>query len=181
MSRLHTIRQQQNLTQEELYERSGISVRTIQRIEAGTSSPKGYTLKALAKGLDVPENELLEKEAVAAIEHNATLLKWINISALPFIIFPPLNIVAPLLVMLAKKQFAPIAKRIVTIQIAWTLVAGVLIVMIMLLNDVFGIRGQYMKLVPVIWLLIDVFIILRNAAAIAGNGSLRIDIKFSLF
>ncbi|GAA4086651.1 helix-turn-helix domain-containing protein [Mucilaginibacter panaciglaebae] len=181
MSRLYAIRQQQNLTQEELYERSGISVRTIQRIEAGTSDPKGYTLKALAKGLGIPEDELREKEGVTVTEHNATLLKWINISSLPFIIFPPLNIAAPLLVMLFKKQFGPIAKKIVTIQIVWTLVAGVLILMIILLNDVFGIRGQYMKLVPVIWLLANVFIILLNAAAIAGNRALRIDIKFSLF
>lgn len=181
MSRLQTIRQQQNLTQEELYERSGISVRTIQRLEAGNSGPKGYTLKALAKGLNISEDELLEKEVFTAIEHNATLLKWINISALPFIIFPPLNIVAPLLVMFARKQFGPIAKKIVTIQIVLTLIAGVLMMMIMILNDVFGIKGQYMKLVPVIWLLVNALIILRNAAAIASNGKLRIGIKFSLF
>ncbi len=54
MSRLKEIREQKNLTQEELLEQSNISVRTIQRIEAGTE-PKGHTLKILAKSLAISE------------------------------------------------------------------------------------------------------------------------------
>ena len=63
MSELKKIRERQNLTQEELAEKSGISVRTIQRIEAGTN-PKGYTLKTLASSLDVSEKDLLIAEIV---------------------------------------------------------------------------------------------------------------------
>ena len=59
MSNLKKIREQKNLTQEELAELSGISVRTIQRIESGTS-PKGFTLKTLAKSLQISEKDLLE-------------------------------------------------------------------------------------------------------------------------
>ncbi len=44
MSKLKKIREKLNLTQEELSEKSGISVRTIQRIESG-NEPKGQTLK----------------------------------------------------------------------------------------------------------------------------------------
>lgn len=178
MSKLLVIRQKLNLTQEELSEKSGISVRTIQRIEAGTS-PKGYTLKSLAKGLGIPEDELLEKEEVASVD-DTTWLKWINISALPFMIFPPLNVIAPLLLMFAKKQFTPVTKKIVTIQIVWSLIAGVLILAVMMLNDMFAIRGNYMKLVFLLWLLVNAFIILRNAAAIAKNQTLSIYLKFSL-
>ncbi|NQY05646.1 MAG: helix-turn-helix transcriptional regulator, partial [Flavobacteriaceae bacterium] len=47
MNKLVALRTQRNLTQEELAEKSGISSRTIQRIEAGTV-PKGHTLKTLA-------------------------------------------------------------------------------------------------------------------------------------
>ncbi|MDF2831166.1 helix-turn-helix transcriptional regulator [Chryseobacterium indoltheticum] len=50
MSELKKIRETKNITQEELAEKSGISVRTIQRIEAGTI-PKGYTLKLWQKVL----------------------------------------------------------------------------------------------------------------------------------
>jgi transcriptional regulator with XRE-family HTH domain len=178
MSRLLTIRQKLNLTQEDLFERSGISVRTIQRIEAGTS-PKGYTLKALAKGLGINEDELIEREAAITSE-NIKWLKLINLSALPFMLVPPLNIAAPLLIMFVKKQFTPVTRRIVTIQIVWTLIAIVLLLTIIILNDVFAVRGKYMMLVPFIWVLINTFIILRNAAEIVKNKTLRIGMSFSL-
>jgi transcriptional regulator with XRE-family HTH domain len=178
MSRLLTIRQKLNLTQEDLFERSGISVRTIQRIEAGTS-PKGYTLKALAKGLGINEDELIEREAAITSE-NIKGLKLINLSALPFMLVPPLNIAAPLLIMFVKKQFTPVTRRIVTIQIVWTLIAIVLLLTIIILNDVFAVRGKYMMLVPFIWVLINTFIILRNAAEIVKNKTLRIGMSFSL-
>jgi len=50
MSRLLEFREKLNLTQEELSEKSGVSVRTIQRIEAG-KEPRGYTLKTLGFGI----------------------------------------------------------------------------------------------------------------------------------
>ncbi len=57
MSKLKAIREQKNLTQEELSEQSKISVRTIQRIESGTE-PKGHTLRSLAQALEIEEIEL---------------------------------------------------------------------------------------------------------------------------
>ena len=178
MSRLLAIRQKQNLTQEELFERSGISVRTIQRIEAGIN-PQGYTLKALAKGLGVSEDELVEKEETI-IHEDTKWLKLINISALPFTLVPPLNIVAPLVIMFAKKQFTPVGRRIVTIQIVWTLIAAVLFLTVIILNDVFAVRGKYMMLIPFIWILVNTLIILRNAAEIVKNNTLKIGMGFSL-
>jgi transcriptional regulator with XRE-family HTH domain len=178
MSRLLAIRQKLNLTQEELFERSGISVRTIQRIEAGTS-PKGYTLKALAKGLGISEDELVEKEAPITAG-DTKWLKLINLSALPFMLVPPLNIAAPLLIMFVKKQFTPVTRRIVTIQIVWTLIAIVLYLTVIILNDVFAIRGKYMMLIPFVWILVNTFIILRNAVEIVKNQTLRIGMGFSL-
>lgn len=62
MSRLKDIRELQNLTQEELSQKSGVSVRTVQRIETG-KEPKGYTRRVLAKALDVEENELLDHDS----------------------------------------------------------------------------------------------------------------------
>jgi len=61
MSILKVFREKQNLTQEELSKKSGISARTIQRIEKG-KEPKGYTLRVLAKALMIEENELLCKK-----------------------------------------------------------------------------------------------------------------------
>lgn len=111
MSKLKQIREQKNLTQEELSEKSGISVRTIQRIESGIA-PKGHTLKTLSKALEIQENELLSKqpdieneiiveESIAITENdNATdysKIKLINMSSILFVVLPPLNILAPLI------------------------------------------------------------------------------------
>ena len=82
MSKLKINRERLNLTQEELSDQSGISVRTIQRIESG-NEPKGQTLKILAKTLGVGENELLDKEE-AQVNFDGTFYKIMNISSLPF-------------------------------------------------------------------------------------------------
>jgi len=178
MSKLLALRQKLNLTQEELFEKTGISVRTIQRIEAGTR-PKGYTLKALAKGLGISEEELIEKEETIDTE-DIKWLKLINLSALPFMFVPPLNIAAALLIMYLKKQFTPVARKVVTIQIVWTLIGVVLFLIPVILNDWFAVRSKYMMLIPVVWLLVNTFIILRNAAEIDKNKTLRISMDFSL-
>ena len=177
MSRLLAIRQKLNLTQEELFERSGISVRTIQRIEAGTS-PKGYTLKALAKGLGVSEDELIDRTG-PDIPEDTKWLKIINLSALPLMFVPPLNIVVPLAIMLLRKQFTPVTRRLATIQIIWSIIALVIFLAVIMLNDWFGIRSRYMMLLPIAWLLMNTFVILRNAVEIDKNNTLRIDPGFS--
>lgn len=49
--RLTALRKAKNLTQEELVEKSNVSVRTIQRIEAGDVLPRMYTVKVLLAAL----------------------------------------------------------------------------------------------------------------------------------
>ncbi|MGK0449244.1 MAG: transcriptional regulator with XRE-family HTH domain, partial [Polaribacter sp.] len=61
MSLLLEHREKLNLTQEDLATKSGISVRTIQRIESGIK-PKGYTLERLCKALNITKEDLLAEE-----------------------------------------------------------------------------------------------------------------------
>lgn len=179
MSKLQTIRLKQHLSQQELSERSGISLRTIQRIEAGTPA-KGFSLKALAKALDIPEAQLEEPETIPQRE-NSTWLKLINLSALPLMFLPPLNIAVPLLIMSYRKQFSSTAKRLLTLQVLWTIIAGILILTVIVLNDVFGIKGPAMMLLPTFWLLVNAIVIFANAARLSSRGTLFFDPKFSLF
>src|SRR3546814_1077775 len=51
--KLAALRKAKNLTQEELVEQSRVSVRTIQRIEAGEVLPRMYTVKILLAALGV--------------------------------------------------------------------------------------------------------------------------------
>ncbi|HAF29942.1 MAG TPA: DNA-binding protein [Bacteroidales bacterium] len=178
MSKLKKNRKNINLTQEELSDKSGISVRTIQRIESG-NEPKGQTLKILAKTLGIKENELLEKEE-ALVEVNPALIKIINLSSLPFTIMPPANIVIPLVIMFAKKQFSPLAKQIVSIQILWLIIAGIIFILSSFMKNWFSLGNRFILLVMIFLVLSNMFIILVNTAAIDKKGKLFFKLNFSL-
>ncbi len=178
MSRLKTIREKLNITQEELAEKSGISVRTIQRIEAGTE-PKGYTLKSLAKALEIEEKSLLPEQD-ETIESDLGVLKLINFSALPFTIIPPLNIIVPLIVMFVKKEFNAITKQLVTIQIVWTILAVIIFMAASFLKNWLDLNSKSILVVMIFLLLSNLFIIIRNAFEIDKNGKLFFLLKFSI-
>ena len=139
MSKLKQIREQQNLTQEELSEKSGISVRTIQRIESGTE-PKGHTLKTLSKTLEISVDDLLNKKVEVLVEDtteksiknseiesqiNYQKVKMINLSSVLFVLLPPLNILVPLILSYSLKQKNQLTKQIISLQILWTILAPI--------------------------------------------------------
>jgi transcriptional regulator with XRE-family HTH domain len=189
MSKLKTIREFQNLTQEELAKKSGISVRTIQRIETG-KIPKGYTLKVLSKALAIKENELLfekpEKENLEYVQEinktpetvliNFTKLKLINLSSIPFIIIPPFNIIVPLFLMFKMKQRNWLTKQLISIQILWTISAPI----VFMLGIFLKLGNQFTLLIIVLIVLSNVFIILRNAIEIDKHKKLFYKLNFSM-
>lgn len=56
---LKALRKKAGITQEDLAHSTGYSIMTIRRWEWGERSPRVYEIKALAKALGVPENDLL--------------------------------------------------------------------------------------------------------------------------
>ncbi len=56
--KISELRKSKGLTQEELVEQCNISVRTIQRIEAGEVSPRSYTIKTILSALDYDLNQI---------------------------------------------------------------------------------------------------------------------------
>ena len=189
MSELKKIREKRNLTQEELAEKSGISVRTIQRIEAGTT-PKGYTLKTLAESLDVSENDLLTsktiKEEIIIDEvidtteknhslFNSGLIKIINLSSLPFAWLPIANFLLPLLIMFFTKEKSPIVKQIISLQIFLAIISPIIFMLIALLK----LGSVSVMITMIVLVLANVYIILRNAYEIDKKQSLRYKLNFS--
>ena len=178
MSRLKIIREQQHLTQQELSERSGVSVRTIQRIESGTD-PKGQTLKMLAASLQVREEELLERTEVPKVS-GVTMVKIINFSSLPVTIFPPANIILPLIIMFLAKRFNPLTRQIVSLQIFWSICAFVIFMLFNFMKNSFGWSNDLTLVMMVVLVLSNVVIILVNAAEIDKKRRLRINLNFSI-
>lgn len=57
---LRAAREQRELTQEQLSERTGVQAGEISRIETGKRDPQVSTLLKIAKGLGLPPGKLLE-------------------------------------------------------------------------------------------------------------------------
>lgn len=73
------LRKQKGLTQEELVEKCNINVRTIQRIEAGETMPRSFTIKTILQALDVTINleEFTNKEILTGQDRKRLNLAWI--------------------------------------------------------------------------------------------------------
>lgn len=179
MSRLLELRERLNLTQEELSGKSGVSIRTIQRIEAG-KEPRGYTLKALAGALGVDQKELLREDITVVDRTNYTMLKIINISSLPVTFIPFAGILVPLVIMYFSKQFHPIAKQIVSVQIMWTISSAVVFMLSAFSKNLFPNGSVFILVVMVLIVLSNICIILINSAGLDKRRSLYIKLPFSI-
>ncbi|MBP2616578.1 helix-turn-helix domain-containing protein [Chryseobacterium jejuense] len=193
MSKLKAVREQKNLTQEELSEKSKISVRTIQRIEAGTE-PKGHTLRALAQALEIEEASLQDsiettetsvevtQEIIPEVkeeqqpETNYSLIKIINLSSLLFTLLPPLNILVPFLLMFTMKQRNSLARQIISVQMIWTVMAPIVFILGIFLK----LGRQFTLVLMIVIVLSNIFIILRNTAEIDRNKKMYFRLKFNM-
>lgn len=178
MSLLLKFREKANLTQQQLAEKSKISVRTIQRIEAGKEL-KGHTLEALAKALDIDKEKFIETVSEEKVE-NIFLIKLINLSSLPLLFIPLGSILVPLIIMHWKKQVNPITKQIVSLQILWTLSFPFVLLIVIFLDSSHALSKQLVPLTMLVLLLLNVFMILRNTAALDKTKNLHFKLKFSI-
>jgi transcriptional regulator with XRE-family HTH domain len=176
MSKLTKYREKLNLTQEELADKSGVSVRTIQRIEAG-SKAKGHSLNVLAQALNVSKDHLTEDKNEPYL--NYKLIKLINLSSLPFVIIPLANIALPLIIMYAKKEVNLITKQIVSIQILWTILSSVLFLLSPFISRIFSSENKLTLIVLIVSILINVVIILRNVIALDKKNKMHIKLNFN--
>jgi transcriptional regulator with XRE-family HTH domain len=178
MSQLLKCREKLNLTQEELSSKSGISVRTIQRIESGIK-PKGYTLNQLSAALNISNDDLLkEKEPTEKI--NKQLLKYINLSSILLVFIPFGSIIMPLIMMHWKKEVNHFTKQIVSIQILWTLLFISVIVLVAFLVKLFSFSKEVIPLVMLALVMTNLFVIIRNTIEIEKNSKLHIKLNFNI-
>ncbi|UOQ97813.1 helix-turn-helix domain-containing protein [Hymenobacter sp. 5317J-9] len=130
-TRILALRKSKGLSQEVLAEQSGVSLRTIQRVEQGATVPRGHTVLALAAALSVPLEALhapteLPAPAPAPVHEHAPLapgpapiepsatiptlhsdpefLQLLNLSALSFLVLPLLNLVVPWLLWRSRRH-----------------------------------------------------------------------------
>lgn len=113
------LREEKNLTQTELAEKSGLSLRTIQRIEAG-NIPKGFTLKTLANVFETEPEKLTPSKEISKIDR----AKLINFSTLAGLILPFGGVIFPLILTqkTSDTKNKELGKSIVSVQILLTVI-----------------------------------------------------------
>jgi transcriptional regulator with XRE-family HTH domain len=136
--RVKELRKRKGLSQEDLSENSGVSLRTIQRIENAETEPTGETLKRISNALNVVPEELIDWTII----EDRGYLKAMNLSALTFILFPLLGILVPLIMWVAKKDklkdVNKVGKKVINFQITWTLIlfAGLILNVLVLTSRI---------------------------------------------
>lgn len=115
------LRIRRGFSQEELAEKAGLSLRTIQRIENGETDPRGDSLRRLTAALDSSPDELIDW----TMEEDKGILLLLHTSALSFLLFPILGIIAPLIIWTSKKdkikKVNEIGGKIINFQITWSI------------------------------------------------------------
>lgn len=170
-----TLRERKNLTQTELAEKSGLSLRTIQRIEAG-NIPKGFTLKAISKGLETePENLFSIDEKNQDIDR----AKLINLSALSGLIIPFGSIIFPLILTYKTKDSTnrEIGKSIVGIHIILTVILSVLMIISPFIQKAVSVKFPLFIAPLIVFLSVKLFIIIKNGISLNKNNNLTIKLE----
>lgn len=126
------IREQFGFTQAGLAEETGLSLRTIQRIESSNKEPKGHTLKVIAQVFHIEPKLLQEKfkNARKAQKSEKTSIQLINLSILAFIGIPFGNLIFPSILWWKNRKSKlvdEVGRRIVNFQIIWWIIFSMLL------------------------------------------------------
>lgn len=120
-SKVKELRKRKGFSQEELAQKSGLSLRTIQRIENGESDPTGDSIKKIAIALEVTPDELIDWK----VQEDRSYLVIMSLSTLSFLLFPLLGIIIPLIFWILKKDklkgVNELGKQVLNFQITWVL------------------------------------------------------------
>jgi XRE family transcriptional regulator, regulator of sulfur utilization len=124
--KIRDLRKSKGISQELLAENSNISLRTIQRIETGTVTPRPHTIKTLAAALAVPVEQLssIEEDTKELEQIAVAKLRLINFSVLAGLLIPFCNILLPILIWRKSKELLLVneaGRKIISFQLLWTL------------------------------------------------------------
>lgn len=121
-------RMKKGFSQEELADKTGLSLRTIQRIENGETVPRGDTLKRLSITLQVSPDEIIDWK----IQQDNNIMVILHLSQLGFLAFPLLGVIIPLAIWILKKDkvrdIDSVGKSILNFQITWTIIVFIIYV-----------------------------------------------------
>jgi XRE family transcriptional regulator, regulator of sulfur utilization len=144
-----TARTRSGLTQEELANRCGITARTIQRIESGTTTPRSFTLRSIATALNVSFEELNEAmpgmfiatdpgSSETNVEQHRHFLHMLCLSCFSYLLIPYLHFLVPVY-LLRKEKVTDLsvlrsARNIISAQVYWVVANTIVLLLTLGLN-----------------------------------------------
>lgn len=164
-------RKSKGFSQELLAENCGISIRTVQRIESGQTTPRPYTLKVIADFLDLPEEKLEFTTNPELPKEYLSKINLINSSALLGILVPFLNIIIPTILWRQNKDDLLVnqkGRKVISFQILWLIFSLTILSVTHFLH--YKITGEFVTgripmvvIAYIILLMINVYFIIKNA------------------
>lgn len=143
--RIVAARQQKGFTQEELAELSGLSVRTIQRIENGESLPRSYTLKVIAKALGKHYEDLVNVETPVRVvadqqfpSNDRHFLQLFNLSCFTYLVIPWVHFMIPNYLLKKQnnlqKETVELSQKLLRQQIYWAVILHIILLLTLAYN-----------------------------------------------
>ena len=132
MNIIKELREKSGYTQTDLAEKSGLSLRTIQRLETSSKPPKGHSLTVLSKTFNV-EPSVFQEGFLSVEQHRESdvlSIKLINLSILAFFGIPFGNIIVPFILWRKKRGSKPVdqaGRKIINTQIIWSVILAFLL------------------------------------------------------
>jgi transcriptional regulator with XRE-family HTH domain len=176
--RIILARQQKGLTQEELANQAGLSIRTVQRIESGESIPRSFTLKAIAAALGQSYEQLTAQETaiLAAPSSDARhFLELFNLSCFSFIVVPWIHFLIPRYLLKKQNELDERAveqgRKIIRQQVYWVIALHLLMLLTLAYNYIqVSVFHQPQYVAHYLWPFFVMYFL--NAAIILVNSSL---------
>jgi len=179
MSILKNIREEKGLTQAEVSKISGLSLRTIQRLEATNTEPKGHSLKMMAETFTMSTADLQEKFFFIQQIEKADLfaIKSINLSVLAVLVIPFGNLILPIYLWNRKrylKKANEMGKKIINFQILWSIVLCFSLVISPFVSRTFLGNTSIILIVLFLMYFFNVIIVLLNSQKLSRKNFLFI-------
>jgi len=132
LSIIKNIRREFGYTQLDLSKKTGLSLRTIQRLESKNKEPKGHTLNVLSEFFNMETSVLQDqfKSIEQTKKSDADSIRLINLSVLAFLGIPFGNIILPVFLWKRKRKSKLVdefGRRIINFQILWSAVLCLLL------------------------------------------------------
>jgi len=185
MNIIKNIRAQHGYTQDELAKKTGLSLRTIQRIEATNKEPKGHTLTVLSAIFNMQPSELQDEFKI--VEHikksETTAVRIINMGILTFIGIPFGNLLVPIYLWKknrTSKFVDELGKRIINFQIIWSVVLCMLMILSPFISRIFFSNTPIILLVLLIAYVFNIGIVCHTALKLQRDdfNFLQLPIRF---